>query len=376
MKNNNTILIVSCYNIIESNTAGESRIKLYIKSLLLHDKIKTIFLYYKGKLWTFTKEETKCIKFSFFSIRKIIKYNTPVYIYPSTNNLIEIKYYIYFKFIFKNSLFYEANEVRRYSVTLTHIKNPFSFIGIKQIFKRILSVINEKLIKYYTGVITISDNITDYYLGINKNILQIPILSEIPESINLPYFYNYNTPFIITFTGTINIKKENIKLLLKAIAKVNNNIQLHLYGSIDKFNMTILEEIIKSFSLKDRVFYKGIVPQDQLKFIFKSSHLLILPRGYTKQNHYGFSTKLSEYLVSGRPVLLTNVSDNGKYIIDNYNGFIIEPDNLNILVNKINYIYFNYNKYCKIIPLNAIKTVKENFDYRLYTHTLYNFFFK
>jgi len=110
--------------------------------------------------------------------------------------------------------------------------------------------------------------------------------------------------------------------------------------------------------------------------IFKEAHLLILPRGNTKQNQYGFSTKLSEYLVSGRPVLVTNVSDNGKYIKDGFNGFIIPPDSLESMTNKIKYIYENYNSFNEMIPSNALKTVKENFDYNLYSNSLYSFLFQ
>ena len=371
----NTLLIISCFDIIGSNTAAEHRVKLYIKSLIRHNNINKIYLFYSNTLWTFDKDlnvinQKRTIK----QTVKLINRETPIFIYPSTNVLKVFYYLFYFKLIHVRKLFIEANEIRKYSTTL-YQGNLLSLIRYKLILKKFLSIIYDYSIKYFDGIISISENIKRYYSQINKNILIIPILSEIPNEINSYRTYNYNSPFIITFTGTVNIKKENLDILFEAISMVNSNIQLHLYGPINNYNLNVLNELIIKLSLSNRVFYKGFVSQEVLKDIFNESHLLILPRGNIKQNQYGFSTKLSEYLVSGRPVLVTNVSDNGKYIFDMVNGFIIEPDSLNAFVSKIEFIYSNYNKFYTL-PKNAINTVKKNFDYKLYTEKLYNFLYK
>lgn len=370
-----TLLIISCYNIIDSNTAGEQRVKLYIKSLLHHNDVNKIYLFYNNVLYAFTKEG-KMVSYN-INIKqtlKLLDLDTPIYIYPSTNVLKVFFYLFYFKLIHSRKLFIEANEIRRYSINL-YQADSFSLRSFKLYFKKIISHIYDYLMKYFDGIICISENIKSYYLKINKNILLIPILSEIPKDINSYRAYNYSEPFIITFTGTINIKKENLDILFEAISIVNSNIKLHLYGSIDNYNHNKLNELIRKFSLNNRVHYIGFVNQNELKDIFNKSHLLILPRGNIKQNQYGFSTKLSEYLVSGRPILVTNVSDNGKYIVDMVNGFIIEPDSLNAFVSKIEFIYSNYNKFYTL-PKNAINTVMKNFDYKLYTEKLYNFLYK
>jgi glycosyltransferase involved in cell wall biosynthesis len=104
--------------------------------------------------------------------------------------------------------------------------------------------------------------------------------------------------------------------------------------------------------------------------------LLILPRPLRKQAQYGFSTKLSEYLTSGVPVLLTDVSDNAMYIRDNYNGFIISPNSLSALVSKLKWIIDNYDEYASVVTENAVRTAEEVFDYRIYSEPLVNFLFK
>jgi len=64
------------------------------------------------------------------------------------------------------------------------------------------------------------------------------------------------------------------------------------------------------------------------------------------------------------------------YIKDSFNGFLIPPDSLSALVNKIIWIIDNYDDYSSMIAKNAFRTAREKFDYRIYTDTLINFLFK
>ena len=185
-------------------------------------------------------------------------------------------------------------------------------------------------------------------------------------------------PFKIAFTGTINIKKENIDIFVEALSllKDENNFIFHLYGFMDKENELQLNKIINSFELGNYVEYKGVVESKVVSQKLKEYNLLVLPRGRTLQNHYGFSTKLSEYLISGIPTLVTDVSDNKLYIKDNYNGFIIEPDSLSAFVKKMKFIITNYTEYADKVAIEAYNTSKNNFDYKLYSQKLTNFLFE
>ena len=111
-----------------------------------------------------------------------------------------------------------------------------------------------------------------------------------------------------------------------------------------------------------------------MKREFLKYHLLILPRPINKRTIYGFSTKLSEYLVSGIPVLLTDVSDNAMFIKDNYNGYIIPPGSADAIAGKLEEIILSYNDRAQEIVKNAHITVRERLDLRLFTQ-VYNEFF-
>jgi len=154
----------------------------------------------------------------------------------------------------------------------------------------------------------------------------------------------------------------------------NRRTELFLYGILEEQDRIRLGKLSEDYCLSDRIFYKGNIDPDGLPDEFKNYNLLILPRPLNKINMYGFSTKLSEYLVSGIPVLVTDVSDNASYIADGFNGYIIPPGSSSLMAEKILEIIRDYNWQAKMVVENAHQTVREKFDYRLFSSEIIDFF--
>jgi len=93
------------------------------------------------------------------------------------------------------------------------------------------------------------------------------------------------------------------------------------------------------------------------------------------QTHYGFSTKLSEYLVSGIPVLVTSVSDNALYIKDGYNGFVVQPGDYEKMSKIILSIVKQYQDIKDSIGKNAFVTAQQYFHYAVHSKKLHRFLF-
>lgn len=276
----------------------------------------------------------------------------------------------------KHKVFYEVNEVRKYSSDLFSKQNK-----LINTYKRIKFSFSEKLTKYFAGIICISTKIEKYFSKYNSNTIQIPILSNInsDDISSEKNEYIKDDVFKIGFFGSVAYEKENFEQLFKSLSYLISsnksiNIIVEFYGPLDKRTNSIFELKIKEFNLNNNLYYKGIIEQKQVIVFMKKYHLLILPRGNNLQNRYGFSTKLSEYLVSGVPCLITAVSDNSKYIKDGYNGFIIPPDDINAFVNKLLYIITHYNSF-ENIGYNAISTVKKHFYYKNYSNKMLEFLY-
>ena len=153
------------------------------------------------------------------------------------------------------------------------------------------------------------------------------------------------------------------------------NVELYLYGILLDKDRDILNLLTDKFMLRDKVFYKGNIDPDDLAHEFSNYNLLILPRPLIPQTKYGFSTKLSEYLTSGVPVLVTDVSDNALYIKDNFNGYVVSPGSSPEMASKILEIIDGFNNSSSNMAANACKTAREQFDYKLYTGGICGFIF-
>ena len=330
------------------------------------------------------------ILITFIYLKKIIKLSKQIngekvfYIYPTGALSFDLVSLVYIKFIHKYNLFYDVNELRRSSLH-NHIFSRNVLKKVYEMFSYAISFIKfwivEILTKYYDGLVCISTNIEDYFKKYNKNMIRIPILCDIKnhpfsESLN----YIEGKEFIICFTGAVSLKKEGFDILYKSLSLVKSrhkNFKLFLYGPISKNEKKLLlNELPLKYGIKKNIVYHGIVNQSEIMEKMRESNLLILPRPLNLQTKYGFSTKLSEYLISGVPVLVTNVSDNALYIKDGYNGFVVEPGNYEEMAQKLIYIISNYNKFKNTIGKNAYLTAKEKFNYSNYSKDIFDFMFK
>lgn len=305
-----------------------------------------------------------------------------IYLYPTSFVLKDFIYLLYFKMFRRYKLYCDINELR---VTNAFISVPPDrillkvFFYIRFIYYYIPFKLSEFQVPFYNGIVVISSNLEQYFSRYTQKIIRVPILcdvSKIPDI--LPAIHYDGSTFKICFAGFINCDKEGFDTLLEALYEVNlkKNVELYLYGILIDKDRGILNHLTEKYMLQNKVFYKGNIESDDLLREFSNYNLLILPRPLIPQAKYGFSTKLSEYLISGVPVLITDVSDNAIYIKDNYNGYIVSPGSLPEMVNKILQIIDNYNFSSTRIAENACQTAREYFDYKLYTTPFTNFFFK
>ena len=413
MKKN--VFIISAIKLFNGNSAGSARMMNYAKSLALEDVrvylcssslpnnisigkllevYPNIFLVGSGNKNRSGRVRKKLQNFiniliTFKYFKKIIKLSKQIngkkvfYIYPQPAISIDLVSLIYIKFIHHNKLFYDVNELRRASLH----NNVFSKNILKKTYEMISYATNfikfwivEILTKYYDGLVCISTNIENYFNKYNKNTTRIPVLTNtIESSFYKSPIYKDGEKFIICFTGMIGLKKEGFDIFYRALSIVKSdfkNFVLHLFGPISKNEKKLLlNDLPLQYGIKENIVYHGIVEQSEIMGKMRESHLLIIPRPLNLQTKYGFSTKLSEYLISGVPVLVTDVSDNSLYIKDGYNGFIVKPGDYKEMAKKIIFIITNYNKLKNTIGKNAYNSAKENFNYANYSKKIYNFMF-
>lgn len=305
----------------------------------------------------------------------IKKFNGRTIIFQDWTTTKSVDYGVLFLFrlLFRYKVYVDPNEVMAYLIegqVTNNWKIIKELIRIKQLF-------GDCLLRFYSGLIIISSQLEEKFSKLNDNYIKIPIISDVDvnDKVLLPK-YKSGDIFKIGYFGTLQIYKEGLDLLLFAIKELRKKglrIEIHLYGKIHKPEFDVINNMISN--LDGSAFYNGFVSNSQARQLMKDFHLLISTRRLTNQTKYGFSTKLAEYMSSGIPYLVTNIGDNSKYIQDGVNGYLIEPDSLNELTEKLEYIIANYEKEGRNIINNAILTAKTYFDYKVYKKQLVKFFF-
>jgi len=296
-------------------------------------------------------------------------------IYPQAYFFLEFWTVFYLIFLKRKKVFYELNEVKKHYIFL-YKSNSTSKIkaAFKTAIHSVIFVIMDYFMRFYAGLICISTNIQDYGEKYNKNTLRIPILTnprlKIERTIKE---YSEANSFNIGFSGSIVPDKENLLEFVDVLNKISDKgfkIKFNLCGTLTKKNSKVMMDSCKD---KNSIKYYGNLDERELSSFLVQQDLLIVPRGYTLQNKYGFSTKLSDYLNHKKVIFVTNISDNALYIKDGINGFIVEPNDPRLMLEKLIYIIENFDVIESDVIENAVKTSKESFDFRLYKSSLQTF---
>lgn len=304
-----------------------------------------------------------------------------VYLYPTTLVFRDFIFLLYFKFFKRHHFFCEINELRSaIAFSSAPPDNIFKKVVwfLKSVKDWLVYKLNELQVPFYDGITVISTELESHFSRPARKITRIPILcnADLIVSQSEPLRFAEGV-FKICFAGYIKFEKEGFDLLLESLAAVNKSypVELHLYGKLEEEDQAKLDHYTIKYDLGDRICYHGNFDPERLQAEFQKYHLLILPRTLNNRTKYGFSTKLTEYLVSGKPVLLTDVSDNSLFLRDGYNCFMIAPGNAGIMSSKIIEVIDTYNEVADKIVENAFVTVREQLDYRHFTQNYYSLFF-
>lgn len=140
----------------------------------------------------------------------------------------------------------------------------------------------------------------------------------VPLGVNLKDFYPEGKPsdteFRIAFAGQISYRK-GIPHLLKAFDQLDvPGKQLHMVGSVRKD----IRPLISQYEGRPDVHIRGKINVSELRQLFSSSHLLVLP-----SVEDGFGMVLAEAMACGCPILATTNTGAFDLIDEGQEGFLV-----------------------------------------------------
>ncbi len=167
--------------------------------------------------------------------------------------------------------------------------------------------------------------------------------------------------FLIIYTGKI-ARDKKVDLLLKAFDKINKEnkkVKLLVVGST---NGGYVQELLKSLKNNKDFIHVDTQPVKELNKFYNAADIAVWPGGS--------SLSFYDAQITGLPVILENIDVNVERLKYN-NGILFEKDNLEDLINKIEWSFQND---LSLMSLNAMKTVKNSYTYNVLTEKLENIF--
>ena len=199
----------------------------------------------------------------------------------------------------------------------------------------------KKLWKRLNGIFVISNNLKQYFVDYGVDSKRVHIINMI---VDLTRFdgvkRNPNAEKYIAYCGNVNKdSKDGVGDLIASFVRYNErhrDRKLYIIGPIiSQEQKHMYEEFLRLSNTLDSVVFTDSVSPTTIPQYFVDAEMLVLARPDNIQAKYGFPTKLGEYLLSGRPVVLTGVGNISNFLIDGQSAFIAQPGNITSISDKM-----------------------------------------
>jgi glycosyltransferase involved in cell wall biosynthesis len=180
--------------------------------------------------------------------------------------------------------------------------------------------------KRLDGLIVISSYLEAYYRRSKREILLVPPLCQYPEE--KPRWVADDSIFRIGYFGQPTEKDGIYDLVesMRLLAAEGRAFEFLLAGDDGRPGhlVRVRRIVAESELLRTRTKILGMVPQERIAEVFRECHVLVMARPNARFSRAGMPQKLPEYMALGRPVVVSNVGDIGRYVRDRVDGRLVE----------------------------------------------------
>ncbi len=275
-----------------------------------------------------------------------------------------------------SAFFYIKKYAKKNKIKLVHDSvewySPEEFsLGIFSISYFINNLYNTRWINKDFKVIAISKFLKDHFEVRGIKSVRIPVIMDI---FNMKHEKNTNPKkLVIVYAGAIG-KKDYLDVIIEGLSMLTfqelKKVQLRIIG-IDYSNLAsqpgIKSELLNK--INESVNCLGRVSREVVLKNLEEADFTILMRSSTQRYaKAGFPTKIVESLATATPVICNLTSDLKDYIIESYNGIIVEKCTSDSVAMSIRKALELSEGEKKQMQINARKTAESNFDIRNYEH--------
>jgi len=294
------------------------------------------------------------------------KYSKSKAIIVHTNEYFIIIFFKVLSLIFNYTIFQEKSEFPFVLKNKSLIGKFWTNIYLNTIYCLFDGILceTEKLrffLKKYSGEKT-------KFLIVPSTIIPNKILEEPTDPESEKYIF---------YCGSLDKDKgDGLPILINAFSLITDKYQelkLIISGfSSNKKDVQELIELSKRLQIEKKVIFTGRVTDAQLVYFQKNAAILALAKENNEIQSGGLSSKIIEYLYTGNPVVLTELSEITNHLKNNETVFFCTPGSSQSMAEKFIYVLENPIQ-AKKIGLKGQEYALNTFDYYLHTGRIINF---
>lgn len=359
------------------NHAADNRALAYLRSMSAHGYQATVIFLLPDTYYSKIEDELPGITVEYF-------WDTNSYIKTKGFNLLSYVKYLFqlYRKIKPGDIVYLYGGIdilmmlsHKKGVHIFHertehpLTHPAQGLVFRYSLKKYLDVC-----KQIDGLFVISTTLRDYFIESGVPEKRITIVNSIVDLSRFHGLTKQETEPYFAYCGNGNNKKDRVDVLIRCfetIASNEPNVKLYIIGptkqcfSDEQDNVHLVQRL----GITRRVFFTGEVNAERIPQLLVNAKALFLTRPDTLQNRAGFSTKLSEYLASGTPVVAASVGDIPRFLKDKENALLYKPGEDASIVECMNYI-LNHPVESKIIGERGRECAKQYFNAMIETRKL------
>jgi len=230
--------------------------------------------------------------------------------------------------------------------------------------------------KLYDGIFVISEKLFDYY---KSRIRKRSKLLLIPVLVNVNEYKEYkisDRKLTIVSAGSLSQLKDGTLTLINAFSRMLERFPdyklICVGGNPDSKEFFTAMSLAERLNIKESVEFTGFIPREELIRFQKEAAVLVLAKPSSLHADHCFPTKVGEYLATGNPVVVTNTGEISKFLTDQENAFLAEPDSEKSLVEKLSSVLINYEEAIRI-GKRGLRLAETEFDYKIFGKPIIEF---
>jgi glycosyltransferase involved in cell wall biosynthesis len=202
------------------------------------------------------------------------------------------------------------------------------------------------------GIYCISRYLIDYHKahGIKESkLLLVPSTvdpARFEEKGQSPFPFQY-----VGYFGALTFWRDNVDLLINAFAAIcDDHPEMHLVlgGFATDNDRKEIVDLIALLKIGEKVEFLEYMQRDEILNYITHARVLVMVRSNNLEAMASYPSKLTEYVATAKPVITVNVGEISDYYSDGVNAWVVEPENVDALAEKLDYVLNNYETALKV----------------------------